>query len=81
MPLVRIDLPAGRTTDYHVAVGEVIYQAMTRSLNVPNNDRFIIISEHPPADLVIDADYLDIHRTRDAPGNPGNAQRRDAPSR
>ena len=66
MPLVRIDLPAGRSAEYRATVGDTIYVAMTETLNVPNNDRFQIIAEHAPGDLVIDPTYLDISRSRDA---------------
>jgi 4-oxalocrotonate tautomerase len=66
MPLVRIDLPAGKAVDYHRAVGAAIYEAMIAFLNVPKDDRFQVISEHSVADLVIDPNYLGIHRTADA---------------
>jgi 4-oxalocrotonate tautomerase len=66
MPLVRIDLPAGKAADYHRAVGTAIYEAMIAFLNVPKDDRFQVISEHSVADLIIDPNYLGIHRTADA---------------
>ncbi|HEV2676026.1 MAG TPA: tautomerase family protein [Aliidongia sp.] len=66
MPLVRIDLPAGRPAEYHAAVGDVIYTAMLETINVPKNDRFQIITEHAVGDLVIDPTYLDIQRSKDA---------------
>jgi phenylpyruvate tautomerase PptA (4-oxalocrotonate tautomerase family) len=66
MPLARIDLPAGKSAAYRAAVGEVVYSAMLSALNVPKNDRFQVISEHPGGNLVIDSDYLGIHRSADA---------------
>jgi 4-oxalocrotonate tautomerase len=39
---------------------------MITVLNVPKDDRFQVITEHSPGDLVIDSDYLGIHRTADA---------------
>jgi len=66
MPLARIDLPAGKSSEYHRAVGDTVYEAMIGVLNVPKDDRFQIIAEHSSADLVIDPDYLGIHRTADA---------------
>jgi 4-oxalocrotonate tautomerase len=65
MPLVRIDLAAGKSREYRSAIGEVIYDAMLKALNVPKDDRFQIISEHPPENLVIDPAYLGIKRTPD----------------
>ncbi len=66
MPLARIDLPQGRDETYRRAVGEVVYAAMTETLNVPKDDRFQVIAEHPGGSLVIDPGYLGIVRTRDA---------------
>jgi phenylpyruvate tautomerase PptA (4-oxalocrotonate tautomerase family) len=66
MPLARIDLPAGKPASYHSAVGDAVYQAMITVLNVPKDDRFQVICEHPAAHLVIDPDYLGIHRSADA---------------
>jgi 4-oxalocrotonate tautomerase len=66
MPLVRIDLPAGKPAEYRSAVGEVIYSAMIEALNVPKDDRFQVIAEHVAADLVIDPAYLGIKRSKDA---------------
>jgi 4-oxalocrotonate tautomerase len=66
MPLVRIDLPAGKSVEYRSSVGEVVYAAMTETMNVPKDDRFQIISEHAPSDLVIDPTYLGINRSKDA---------------
>jgi phenylpyruvate tautomerase PptA (4-oxalocrotonate tautomerase family) len=65
MPLVRIDLLAGKSPQYGVQVGEVIYQALLATLNVPKNDRFQVIVEHSKEGLQFDRDYLGIHRTDD----------------
>lgn len=63
MPLVRIDLPRGQFAEYRRSVGEVVHDAMIAALNVPKDDRFQIIAEHEPADLVIDPSYLGIQRS------------------
>ena len=65
MPLVRIDLAAGKSSDYRRTIGEVVYDAMLATINVPKDDRFQIITEHAPADLVIDPTYLGIRRSPD----------------
>ena len=46
MPLARIDIPAGKSADYRSAIGQVVYDAMTSTPNVPKDDRFQIITEH-----------------------------------
>jgi 4-oxalocrotonate tautomerase len=66
MPLARIDLPAGKPAGYGRAVADVVYEAMIMTLNAPKNDRFQVISEHPPETLIIDPAYLDIERSADA---------------
>ena len=66
MPLARIDMPPGRDAEYRRAVGDTVYQAMIGVLNVPKDDRFQVIVEHGLSELVIDSDYLGIHRTADA---------------
>jgi phenylpyruvate tautomerase PptA (4-oxalocrotonate tautomerase family) len=65
MPLARIDVPRGKSPEYRRTIGEVVYEAMIKTINVPANDRFQIISEHAPEDLVIDRTYLGIERTGD----------------
>ena len=65
MPLVRIDLIQGKSPDYRAAIGEVVYQAMLGILNVPKNDRFQVIAEHPAEDLIFDPTYLGVQRSKD----------------
>ena len=65
MPLVRIDLLQGKTPEYRAQVGQIVYQAMLDTLNVPKNDRFQVITEHAPVGLQFDRDYLGVHRTDD----------------
>jgi 4-oxalocrotonate tautomerase len=66
MPLVRVELPAGKPAGYRAAVSEAIQQAMHAALKVPLEERFHIFTEHAPADLVIDPTYLGIDRSVDA---------------
>jgi 4-oxalocrotonate tautomerase len=65
MPLVRIDLLEGKTPEYRIQAGQIVYQAMLDVLGVPKDDRFQIITEHPKAGLQFDRDYLGIHRSDD----------------
>jgi 4-oxalocrotonate tautomerase len=63
MPLVRIDVPAGIYDGKTSAIGDIVYEAMRATLNVPENDRFQIIAEHDRANLIIDPTYPGIERT------------------
>jgi 4-oxalocrotonate tautomerase len=65
MPLVRIDLAAGKSPDYRRTIGEAVYEAMISTINVPKDDRFQIITEHTPADFIVDPNYLGIERSPD----------------
>ena len=65
MPLVRIDLVAGKPADYRRTIGEVVYDAMTQTINVPAGDRFQIITEHAADDFIVDPGYLGVRRTPD----------------
>lgn len=63
MPFVRIDLREGTSTEYRQALGEGVHRAMIEALQIPPDDRFQVITEHPPGGLVYDPQYLGIHRT------------------
>jgi phenylpyruvate tautomerase PptA (4-oxalocrotonate tautomerase family) len=65
MPLVRIDVLEGKSPEYRAQVGQIVYQALLDTLNVPKNDRFQVIVEHPTGGLQFDRDYLGVHRTDD----------------
>jgi 4-oxalocrotonate tautomerase len=65
MPLVRIDLLAGKSADYRKQLGQIVYRAMLDTLNMPKDDRFQVITEHPAEGLEFDRDYLGVHRTDD----------------
>jgi 4-oxalocrotonate tautomerase len=66
MPLARIDLPAGKPAEYGRTAADVVYEAMIATLNAPKDDRFQVISEHPPDAMLIDPTYLGIQRSADA---------------
>ena len=63
MPFVRVDLLEGKSADYLAGLGEVVYDAMRATLNVPADDRFQVIAEHKPGTLFIDESYLGIQRS------------------
>jgi len=65
MPLARIDLARGKSADYRTTIGQVVYEAMEATLNVPNGGHFQVIPEHPGESFVFDPDYLGIRRSKD----------------
>jgi len=65
MPFVRIDLVRGKSAQYRKTLGEIVYNAMVDVINVPNNDKFQIITEHAPEDLNFSENYLGNHYSKD----------------
>ena len=65
MPLVRISLARGKPESYRRKVGDAIHRALVEAIGVPPRDRFQIITEHAPGDIVYDSNYLGIARTSD----------------
>jgi len=65
MPLVRIDLAEGTSSEYRATLADVVYQALVDIAGAPVNDRFIIVNEHKRENLVIDPRYI-VDRTDDA---------------
>jgi 4-oxalocrotonate tautomerase len=65
MPLARISLRRGKPATYRKAILEGIYQALRETFDVPEGDRFMILTEHDEDGFVYDADYLGIRRSDD----------------
>ncbi|MFI1918025.1 tautomerase family protein [Nocardia sp. NPDC020380] len=63
MPLVRIDLMQGFTVDERKAIGDCVQLAMVETLNVPERDRFQIVTEHGAETFDFNRSYLDIERS------------------
>jgi 4-oxalocrotonate tautomerase len=63
MPLVNIHLMQGKPIDFRRRLGEIVYQTMVDTINVPAKDNFQIITEHDENSLIYDPEYLDIQRT------------------
>ncbi|HTU86008.1 MAG TPA: tautomerase family protein [Solirubrobacteraceae bacterium] len=62
MPLVEIDLLEGRSEAELDAISDAVHEAMVATLDVPQRDRFQIVTEHPPGHLRFDPNYLEIDR-------------------
>jgi hypothetical protein len=58
MPLVRIDHPSGKPAAYRDALAEGVYEAMRLTFAVPEDDRFLILSEHSNTEIVHPDSYL-----------------------
>jgi phenylpyruvate tautomerase PptA (4-oxalocrotonate tautomerase family) len=65
MPFARIDLAKGKTAEYRATVADVVYQGIVGVLKAPDGDRFIVVSEHEPANLIYDPNFLGMKRSPD----------------
>jgi len=63
MPFVRIDLSAGTSLEYRKSLGDGVHRAMIEAFDIPPDDRFQVITEHPPEGLVYNAGYLGVRRS------------------
>jgi 4-oxalocrotonate tautomerase len=63
MPLVRIELIQGRTEAQVQAISGAVQAALVETMNVPERDRFQVISEHAPNRFLYDKSYLEVERT------------------
>jgi 4-oxalocrotonate tautomerase len=60
MPLVRIDLAKGKSAAHRKSLGDIVYKAMQDTIDVPDDDKFQIITEHDPSELNTPKSYLGI---------------------
>ena len=51
MPLIHISLRAGKPQAYRQAIFDGLYRAMREALSVPEDDQFMTINEHEPANF------------------------------
>lgn len=65
MPLARISLRRGKPAAYRKAIMDGLYQALRETFNVPEGDRFMLLTEHDQDDFVYDPSYLGIQRSDD----------------
>jgi 4-oxalocrotonate tautomerase len=64
MPLQRISLVSGKDFAYRQAIADGVHRALVETLDVPADDRFQIVTEHPPGGIVCSPRYLGIDHGR-----------------
>jgi phenylpyruvate tautomerase PptA (4-oxalocrotonate tautomerase family) len=65
MPLVHISLRKGKSRDYIRSIADGVHRALHEAFQVPPDDRFQLIHQFEPEDLIYDANYLGIQRSED----------------
>jgi phenylpyruvate tautomerase PptA (4-oxalocrotonate tautomerase family) len=63
MPLVRITMVRGRAAAEKAAIGRAVHEALVETAGVPADDRFQVLHEVAPEELVFDRGYLGFERT------------------
>jgi len=65
MPLARINLKRGKSPEYRKAVIDGVYRALRETFDVPEGDRFMLVSEHDADGFSYDPHYLGMNRSDD----------------
>ncbi len=66
MPLVQVSLRRGKPAAYHQAIFDGVYRALRETFNVPEDDRFMTITEHDASTFSVSPTYFGIARSEDA---------------
>ncbi|WP_266064096.1 tautomerase family protein [Brucella intermedia] len=65
MPLTHIALRAGKPESYREAICQSFHRAMNETFDVPEDNDFLIVTEHEAANFRYGRDYLNIARSDD----------------
>lgn len=65
MPFTRIAVRAGKPAAYRKAITQGIQRSLIEAFNVPEDDIFMVITEHDEDNFFYGKHYLDIHRSDD----------------
>ena len=57
MPIVRLSLLKGRTDENLAAISDAIHNALVSDFNMPDEDRFQVITQHNPGELSFNRTY------------------------
>jgi 4-oxalocrotonate tautomerase len=65
MPLTRISLRRGKSPAYRKAIRDGVYLALRETFDVPEDDRFMTVTEHDADDFDFCPQYLGIQHSGD----------------
>lgn len=65
MPFTRIALQRGKSSDYLHILSDTLHQALVEAFDVPAADKFQVIDQYSPGELIYDRDYLGGPRSAD----------------
>src|SRR5215470_4101735 len=65
MPFVTIDLLRGKSAHYLAAISQGAHDALVETLDMPAQDRFQVIHQHEPEEMVFTRDFRGGPRSAD----------------
>ena len=65
MPLIRIDVIEGRDEESLKELLDAVHRAVVKAFGVPERDRYQIVTQHTPNELIIQDTGLGFKRSRD----------------
>ncbi len=65
MPLMRFDILEGRTDAELQTLLDAAHEAMVEAFQVPQGDRYQVVTEHKPSRMIVEDTGLGIPRTKD----------------
>ncbi|KAB0644969.1 tautomerase family protein [Burkholderia latens] len=65
MPFTRIAVREGKPAAYRAALVDGVHRALRHTFNVPEDDIFMVVTEHSAENFFFGRHYLDIERSDD----------------
>lgn len=65
MPFTRIAVREGKPAAYRAALVDGVHRALVHTFNVPEDDIFMVVTEHSAENFFFGRHYLDIERSDD----------------
>jgi 4-oxalocrotonate tautomerase len=63
MPLVRIAVHESTPPEQNSAIADAVYQAMRETIDIPEGDRFIVVTRHGKDELFVDPKFMGVERS------------------
>lgn len=64
MPVFKAHIPKGRfSSEEKRAIADALNQSLVQALGIPEDDRFVILSEHGPDELFLHPTYMEMNRS------------------
>ena len=63
MPFVRISVFESSPAARNAAIADAVYQAMRETIDIPEGDRFILVTRHGRDELYVDANFMGLERS------------------